>query len=837
MRSLIRSSRRNPSLFLLGIGLLAITTTTLLIGALSRTTVVVVENNLQSYWRTTYDILVRPSSARSSVETDHGLVEANYLAQLDGGISFEQYQEVANIPGIEVAAPIALLTYVEQDLSFVHRFPSVSEPGVYLHEATRANNDGTGRAPEKYAIYYYIGEEPSIRVTDPNLFVNQSISPFGQLTYLLLAAVDPVQEAKLVKLDEAVIDGRYLDDNMRVFTDTLSGPFGTQMRLNDLPVLLNRTPYTSYTMSNRLSRVALPPEVATLEAIVEKGGVAYLDTLSTELLFEREMDSEEAYPRLIEYLTNPRSSGSVVSSYSMDEYRQPRKRWYQEIPLLSAYDGLVLDVTVPDGPVATSASAKANDRTFTVKAVGVFDLENIPPPEDINQVPMEIYYPPRVILRYDEAGNEVAPTTLRPTLGPGSIMLSPPLMLTSIKAARVLTEDHCSRCISAIRVRVDGIEALTPEAQRKIETIASEIVQRTGLDVDVMVGSSPRHVLVHLPEVGYAEEQWIQKNVSAIYAQHVRSGHLLLMVTLLAIGAFYILDLAWADVIAQRRTIALQKAVGWRSSSIFRLVLSQIMKVGILAALVGSGIAAGIMWLLDWEPLPVAWIIGVPLLVILLSLLGGLFSAWLAARVPPIVGLRDGNMNRPVRTTVGRTESMQRYAWNGLSRRWARTALAGLTILLSSGLLVLMLAITTYRQGTMSGTLLGEFILVELETYHYAIVGVGFILAALSLANSLLASILERRREIGVLKAIGWRTATVVRLFMTEAVLLGGLGGVLGTTLGLVVFITLYKALSPGLIWIWLLGILVSIIASAFSSLYPVSIAAKVPPARAVRYE
>ena len=56
--------------------------------------------------------------------------------------------------------------------------------------------------------------------------------------------------------------------------------------------------------------------------------------------------------------------------------------------------------------------------------------------------------------------------------------------------------------------------------------------------------------------------------------------------------------------------------------------------------------------------------------------------------------------------------------------------------------------------------------------------------AALGIANALLAAVRERRREIGVLKAIGARDRDILRIFVVEAGLLGFVGGVLGTVLG-----------------------------------------------------
>jgi ABC-type antimicrobial peptide transport system permease subunit len=56
--------------------------------------------------------------------------------------------------------------------------------------------------------------------------------------------------------------------------------------------------------------------------------------------------------------------------------------------------------------------------------------------------------------------------------------------------------------------------------------------------------------------------------------------------------------------------------------------------------------------------------------------------------------------------------------------------------------------------------------------------------AALGIANALLAAVRERRREIGVLKAIGARDRDIRRIFFVEAGVLGFVGGVIGSALG-----------------------------------------------------
>jgi ABC-type antimicrobial peptide transport system permease subunit len=71
-----------------------------------------------------------------------------------------------------------------------------------------------------------------------------------------------------------------------------------------------------------------------------------------------------------------------------------------------------------------------------------------------------------------------------------------------------------------------------------------------------------------------------------------------------------------------------------------------------------------------------------------------------------------------------------------------------------------------------------------LRVIQLLLAGIGAIalaIAALGIANALLAAVRERRREIGVLKAIGARDRDLLRVFLTEASIIGLAGGVLGT--------------------------------------------------------
>ncbi|MGH9285569.1 MAG: ABC transporter permease, partial [Acidimicrobiales bacterium] len=74
-----------------------------------------------------------------------------------------------------------------------------------------------------------------------------------------------------------------------------------------------------------------------------------------------------------------------------------------------------------------------------------------------------------------------------------------------------------------------------------------------------------------------------------------------------------------------------------------------------------------------------------------------------------------------------------------------------------------------------------------LRVVEIVLAGIGLIalfIASLGITNALLAAVRERRREIGVMKAIGARDRDVLRVFLVEAGVLGFIGGALGTLLG-----------------------------------------------------
>ncbi|HEY2859219.1 MAG TPA: FtsX-like permease family protein [Terracidiphilus sp.] len=137
----------------------------------------------------------------------------------------------------------------------------------------------------------------------------------------------------------------------------------------------------------------------------------------------------------------------------------------------------------------------------------------------------------------------------------------------------------------------------------------------------------------------------------------------------------------------------------------------------------------------------------------------------------------------------------------------------------------------------------------------YAFLGIfgslALIVSSIGIVNTLVMAILERRREIGIMKAIGASDGDVKRLFFAEAGAMGLLGGVVGVGMGWAIGQVINfgtnlwlksQSFPPDHFWAvpwWLvaLAILFSFIVSLVSGLYPAGRAAKLDPVQALRYE
>ena len=138
-------------------------------------------------------------------------------------------------------------------------------------------------------------------------------------------------------------------------------------------------------------------------------------------------------------------------------------------------------------------------------------------------------------------------------------------------------------------------------------------------------------------------------------------------------------------------------------------------------------------------------------------------------------------------------------------------------------------------------------ILDILTGFLLGIAGISLLVGGINVANTMYTSVLERTKEIGIMKSIGARNESVLTLFVVEAGILGLVGGLIGIFLGILISKSveiyvdkflgfgLLKAAFPTYLVVGCLGF--AFVVGIFSGIWPAMQAVKVKPVEALRYE
>jgi ABC-type lipoprotein release transport system permease subunit len=277
-----------------------------LLTAATNTQAAQVTGTVQKNLRPAYDILARPKGSETSLEQSQGLVEDNYLSGIFGGITMAQYQAIKRIPGVEIAAPIAMVGYVLETVPIVVDVTAALDgtaAQVLTVRDTRVSDRGLTQFPGLSVGYVYVTPDPlksqiqpgesfqvgpgltigdtetmpgggTIEVCQENTESPPAPSPFaynqtgvafcysegngfGHLSALpsghvgavvwitfpfLLAAIDPQAEQQLAGLGSAVVQGRYLTATDGP-TTTTGPPQDNLAPYTEVPVLATTDPY------------------------------------------------------------------------------------------------------------------------------------------------------------------------------------------------------------------------------------------------------------------------------------------------------------------------------------------------------------------------------------------------------------------------------------------------------------------------------------------------------------------------------------------------------------------------------------------------------------------
>ncbi len=838
------------------VGMLVATTAFTVLTAASRTAQLRTVGTVSAHFVPAYEILVRPKGSRTALENQTDTVQPNFLSGIYGGISVAQYHQITSIPGVEVAAPIAMVGYTLLDAAIPFPIPATSYtvPGrhLYRYTTTWVSDAGTCRITQPPSYLYVtpsrlqfdsssggIDEVVPGGSTVPACPVNQvplDTDPFSAAAQseagcwseidgyalpqgsagtrgpeytadwvipVLIAAIDPAAEAKLDGLDKAVTSGRYLAEN--------AGDISSADGVTGFPVLASSNSGMDEYAVTQLQQLAAPsaaPNMTAAWMTQEAAGAG--QTLATSTT-----TAQQAYRELLVTMkrTPPKGhiSGATVFGYwsvGPTSYRRtttgalipklirnPGSIWYAGgVPVVSMDNEdnqyrAITPHTHPSNEYFGGEGAWASPLLM-----GVFDPAKVRAFDPLSEVPLGVYQPVAAAPASAASRRALHDSDLLPNQNLGGYVSQPVDLITTLAALPALENSGrygvslpVNDPISVIRVRAAGVTGPNPVSLERIREVAQQIAVRTGLDVDIVAGSSPSPTTIDLSAGKFGQppltlsEDWVRKGVAVAILTAVDKDSLVLFALILIVCVLFVANSAAAAIRGRRRELGVLACLGWTRPRLFVAVLGELAATGLAAGIAGAAAALPLSSALGLHASPGRAALAVPIAVAV-AVLAGLVPAALAARAEPIASIRPPILNvRRARQPGGITA----LAAVNVLRTPGRAAAGAVCLTIGIAALTILAAITFAFRSVVVGSLLGNAVAVQIRGVDYVAVTATIALGVLAVADVVFLSIRERAPELATIRAFGWRDTTLARLVITEAAIIGLAGSLTGAAVGL----------------------------------------------------
>jgi putative ABC transport system permease protein len=844
------------------LGMLGAVTAFCVLTASARTSQLRTVGTVTAHFRAAYDILVRPAGSRTRLESSTGTVQPNFLSGIYGGISLRQYHEITRLPGVSVAAPIAMVGYSLPIVPVTARLPATAAAGpgrqLYRLSTTWVSEAGRMRIRQPPS-YVYLTSNPirqqqtgpavfeqlpsgaqartcdgfPLRITEPPFGPAKQASLWcwsrvtgmfgggswegltaqhpGFAVYwsfpMLIAAIDPAAEAKLDGLNQAVTSGRYLGEKAGPAMSSGSG----SIAFTTFPVLAAaRSGVGEYAVTQvaRLARPAGPPRLDP--AAMRRDATAAGQPVSTV-----RVTAAQAYQQLLAEITGTghrHFSQGLGGYWSVGPTRYHRDGAGRLVASEATSPASVWSMQLPGahGPPMDNAATgyrgvsehKMTDLNVTgnvdpapvPRAVGVFDPGRISDFDRLSGVPLGPYHPTAAAPVGTASTSALHGADLQPDLNLGGYVSQPVQLITTLAALPTLQDSsvfggnlHASDPISVIRVRVAGVTGPNPVSLERIKEVAQQIAVRTGLDVDIVTGSSPAPTTVALAVGRYGQpaltlhEGWVKKGVAVAILAAVDKKSVLLFVLILVVCALFVANSATAAVRGRRQELGVLACLGWTQARLFAVALGELALIGLTAGILGGLASLPISAVLRLHASPGRAALAVPAAVVL-AVTAGTGPAWLAARADPVASVRP-----PVLAVRrGRHQAgLASLALVNVLRTPGRSVVGALSLAVGVAALTLVTGVTPAFRGVVVGSLLGDAVAVQVRAVDYVAVVATVALGVVAVADVVALGIRERSAELATLRALGWPESALGRLVIGEALLIGVAGSVTGAAAGL----------------------------------------------------